>query len=255
MSEKNPIQSADRIFSVLELLSLKGPLGVIDISTKLDLNKSTVHRLLASLISMDYVRQDPASGKYTLTFKLLSLAEAFRSKVDVVSIAHPYLEQIMEKSSETVHLVQREGSDVVYIDKVESNASSVRMVSRIGLRQPLYCTAVGKAILATLPEEEVRKIWEESRVRKLTEHTIVDFESFLKELDLSRKRGYALDNEENEIGVRCIAVCIKDYRGAAVNAFSISAPVTRMPDERIEELASFVLQMKTEMSRALGYRS
>lgn len=255
MSEKNPIQSADRIFSVLELLSLKGPLGVIDISTKLDLNKSTVHRLLASLISMDYVRQDQASGKYTLTFKLLSLAESFRSKVDVVSVVHPYLEQIMERSGETVHLVQREENEVVYIDKVESNATSFRMASRIGLRQPLYCTAVGKALLSSLPEDEVKKIWEESRVKKLTEHTIVDYDAFLKELDLSRKRGYALDNEENEMGVRCIAVCIKDYRGAAVNAFSISAPVSRMPDERIEELASFVLQMKAEMSRSLGYRS
>jgi len=234
MQEKNPIQSAERIFSVLELITQKGQLGVMEISTTLNLNKSTVHRLLASLISMGYVRQDPASGKYTLTFKLLSLAEAFRSKIDVVSIAHPYLEQIMEKSKETVHLVQWEGSEVVYIDKVESNSSSVRMVSRIGLRQPMYCTAVGKVILSSISEDEVRKIWEESNIKKLTKNTIVDFEVLLNELELIRKRGYAVDNEENEIGVRCMAVYIKDYRGKAVNAFSISAPVNRMTDERIE---------------------
>jgi DNA-binding IclR family transcriptional regulator len=255
MQEKNPIQSADRIFSVLELITQKGQLGVMEISTKLNLNKSTVHRLLASLISMGYVRQDLVSGKYTLTFKLLSLAETFRSKIDVVSIAHPYLEQIMEKSKETVHLVQWEGSEVVYIDKVESNSSSVRMVSRIGLRQPMYCTAVGKAILSSISEDEVRKIWEESNIKKLTKNTIVDFEMLLNELELIRKRGYAVDNEENEIGVRCIAVYIKDYRGTAVNAFSISAPVNRMTDERIEEMASFILGMKKELSRALGYRS
>jgi len=223
MQEKNPIQSADRIFSVLELITQKGELGVMEISTKLNLNKSTVHRLLASLISMGYVRQDLASGKYTLTFKLLSLAETFRSQIDVVSIAHPYLEQIMEKSKETVHLVQWEGSEVVYIDKVESNSSSVRMVSRIGLRQPMYCTAVGKAILSSISEDEVRKIWEESNIKKLTKNTIVNFEMLLNELELIRKRGYAVDNEENEIGVRCIAGYLYTYDAADDKTCIISA--------------------------------
>jgi len=117
MSEKNPVQSAGRIFSVLELLAQSGPMGVTELSKNLELNKSTVHRLLASLIAMDYVKKENDSDKYRLTFKILALGEALLDKVDIVSVARPYLQQLVELSGETVHLVQREGTDMVYIDK------------------------------------------------------------------------------------------------------------------------------------------
>jgi DNA-binding IclR family transcriptional regulator len=254
MSEKNPVQSAGRIFSVLELLAQSGPMGVTELSKSLGLNKSTVHRLLASLIAMDYVKKENDSDKYRLTFKILALGEALLDKVDIVLVARPYLQQLVELSGETVHLVQREGTDMVYIDKVESQVSSVRMVSRIGVGKPLYCTAVGKAMLAELDDLEVKKIWDDSKIEKLTPKTIVDFEEFVKELNDIRQKGYALDNEENEIGVRCIAACIKNYKGKAENAFSISAPIIRMSDERIEELAAEVIKMKEELSKAFGYK-
>ncbi|QSX09193.1 IclR family transcriptional regulator [Alkalibacter rhizosphaerae] len=253
MSEKNPVQSAGRIFSVLEMLAYEGPQGVTELSKALKLNKSTVHRLLASLITMDYVKKEDDSDKYRLTFKLLGLGEALLDKVDIVSIARPYIQHLAEFSEETVHLVQKEGTNMVYIDKVESYSSSVRMVSRIGVEKPLYCTAVGKAMLAELTNQEVRQIWEKSDIQKLTPKTIVDFDDFLRELDEVREKGYALDNEENELGVRCIGAVIKNYKGKAENAFSISAPISRMSDQRIDLLATEVLKMKKELSRAFGF--
>ncbi|HOV41959.1 MAG TPA: IclR family transcriptional regulator, partial [Oscillospiraceae bacterium] len=140
----------------------------------------------------------------------------------------------------------------VYIDKVESNANSVRMVSRIGLRQPVYCTAVGKAMLAELPLEKVREIWDGSEIKKYTPNTITDFNDLLNELEEIRKNGYAIDNEENELGVRCIAASIKNFEGRADNAFSISAPVSRLGDERVEMLSQYLLETKEKLSRELG---
>ena len=253
-TEKNPVQSAQRIFTILELLARSGKMALTEIAEALELHKSTAHRLLASLMTMGYVKKDPKSGKYMLTFKLLELSGMLLEGIDIVGLARPYLERLGEETQEAVHLVQREGSEIIYIDKVESSASSIRMVSRIGVRRPMYCTAVGKAMLATLPRGEVISIWEESTIQSLTEHTITSLPDLFQELEKIRQNGFALDNEENELGVRCIAACILDYKGRANNALSVSAPVSRMSDSRIEQLAPFVLAAKADLSRELGYR-
>ena len=125
------------------------------------------------------------------------------------------------------------------------------MVSRIGSRIPLYCSGVGKAIAAELDEHEVEEIWNRSRILPLTPYTITDFEAFRRELSEIRERGYALDNEENENGVRCIAVSLKDYTGRVKYAFSISAPVSRMDNERIRQLAGYVLEIKDQVMEKL----
>ncbi len=141
---------------------------------------------------------------------------------------------------------------MVYIDKVESYSNSVRMVSRIGVKKPLYCTAVGKAMLAELHDAQVKDIWNRSDIRALTSKTIVDYESLLIELQEVRKNGYALDNEENELGVRCIGAVIKNHKGKSENAFSISGPISRMSNDRIDVLAVEVLNKKKELLKAFG---
>lgn len=253
-SNKNPIQSAERIFQVLETLAQMGPIGLMDLSNHLELHKSTAHRLLMSLIYMGYARQDEDTQKYMLSYKIVGLSGQLLDKIDILPIAHSYMKQLAEQSQETVHLVQRNDNDIIYIDKVESKVSSIRMVSQIGMIHPMYCSGVGKAILATLSIEEVTKIWNASLIEKKTSKTIVSLEELFKVLEIVRERGYAMDDEENEIGVRCIAACIYDYRGKAKYAFSISAPVSRMADERIKELSRHVLQVKNDLSLALGYR-
>lgn len=253
-TEKNPVQSAQRIFEILELLAKEGKLPLNAVASCLSLHKSTAHRLLSSLIAMGYVRQEERTGRYRLTFKLLELSGQMLEGLDIVGLARPWLEQLGCQTREAVHLVQRDGAEIVYVDKVERSEGSIRMVSRIGLRRPLYCTAVGKAMLAEMPPGKVAQLWEQSRVERLTDHTIVHLEALYRELEEVRRRGYALDNEENEMGVRCIGACILDYQGRANNALSISAPLSRMSDERIDELAPFIMEAKRALSYELGYR-
>lgn len=253
-AEKNPVQSAQRIFEILELLAKEGKMALTDISQVLQLHKSTVHRLLCSLSAMGYAKKDDSTGKYTLTYKLLELSGCMLDGIDIVSTARPYLERLGEQTQEAVHLVARDGGEIVYVDKVEPGAGTIRMVSRIGLRRPMYCTGVGKAMMAYMGRGEVREIWEGSSVQALTEHTIVSLPALYEELERIRSAGYALDNEENELGVRCIAVCIQGHQGRAEYALSISAPILRMCDARIGQLAPLILSVRQDLSRELGYR-
>ncbi|HHV10622.1 MAG TPA: IclR family transcriptional regulator [Clostridiales bacterium] len=252
---KNPVQAAERIFGVLETLAVTGPIGLVELSTRLGLHKSTVHRLLLSLICMGYVNQDEETGKYMLSFKIVELSGRVLSKVDIINLVRPYMEELANSCRETVHFVQRRGTEVFYLDKVAPlypRESAIRMASQVGLARPLYCSAVGKAILAEMTDSEVRYLWDNSLIEKKTEKTITEYQELQKELAQIREKGYALDNEENEIGVRCIAACIKNHNGIPGNAFSISAPAVRMSDERIAVLAQDVLKTKRTIQKALG---
>lgn len=253
MEEKNPIQSAERIFKVLELLAEKGSMGLLDLSEELNLNKSTVHRMLASLIHMGYAKQNEATQKYSLSLKIVNIAGKLLEQTNILPIARPYLEALSELSGETVHLVKREGNHILYIDKVEAKTGSIRMVSHIGMIHPMYCSGVGKAILATMSDNEITQIWNASSIEKKTEYTITDFSKFKQTISEIRKTGYALDNEENELGVRCIAACIYDYHRDVKYAFSISGPVNRMTPEYIQMLSKHVLKVQKELSEELGY--
>ena len=250
---KNPIQVAERLFQVIERLAENGPMGIMDLSAELGFHKSTTHRLVTSLQYMGYIRQDEESLKYALSLKFLEIGSKILEQTNMASLIHPSLKKLSEQTGETVHLVRREGTEAVYIDKVESTVSSIRMVSRVGSRIPLYCSGVGKAIMATLPDEEVKKIWNESIIEKKTDKTITDFSQMQEVLEEVRQNGYALDDEENEKGVRCIAACLHGYQKEVKYAFSISGPTSRMTRERVRELAVDVKKVQEELSRELGY--
>lgn len=249
---KNPVQSAERIFHVMEMLAENGEMGLMEISAALGLHKSTVHRLLMSLIYMGYAKQDETTQKYTLSCKIVNMAGKILNRMDILQVARPYMERLSDLSNETVHLVQRDGSNILYIYKIEAKVGSIRMVSHVGMVHPMYCSGVGKAIMATLPEREVKQIWNESVIEKKTPHTITDYEELLSVLEEVRRNGYALDEEENEEGVRCIAASLKDYHSEVRYAFSISGPVSRMTKERVRELAVDVKKVQQELSRELG---
>lgn len=250
---KNPVQSAERIFQVMELLADRGALGLMEISAVVGLHKSTVHRLLMSLVYMGYVKQDEATQKYFLSYKVVGMAGKILNRMDILPVARPYLERLSDISGETIHLVQREGSNIFYIYKIEAKVGTIRMVSHVGMVLPMYCSGVGKAILATLPEDELRRVWEGSAVEKKTAKTITDFGEMQRVLAEVRERGYALDDEENEEGVRCLAACVRDCQREVKYAFSISGPVSRMTRERILALSVEVKRVKEELSRELGY--
>lgn len=250
---KNPVQSEERIFQVMEMLAENGEMGLMEISAALDLHKSTVHRLLMSLVYMGYAKQDETTQKYMLSYKIVNMAGKILDRMDILQVAKPYLERLSDLSGEAVHLVQREGNHILYIYKIEAKVGTIRMVSHVGMIHPMYCSGVGKAIMATLPEREVKQIWNESVIEKKTDKTVTDYDEMQKLLEEVRKNGYALDDEENEKGVRCIAACLHGYQNEVKYAFSISGPTSRMTRERVMELAVDVKKVQEELSRELGY--
>ena len=242
--EQNPIQVADKIFAVLEELASDGPLALTEISQRVMLNKTTVHRVLNSLIYMGYAKQDGVTGKYDLGFKICDVAGYVLNKLDVVGSIRPFLKELLRVSEETVHLVQLESTYAVYIDKIESQTNSIRLVSRTGKSLPLYCSGVGKAMLAQMQDTDIERFWKQEEIRPVTPHTITDFDAFMEEIEIVRKKGYALDNEENEMGVRCIAIAVEGVNDALKYGISISAPIQRMDDARIIYLAEHMLEAK-----------
>lgn len=253
MAESSSVQSLDRAFDLLELLcKSRNGMTIGSLSAETGLHKSTVHRLLSSMCTRGYVQRDAATSIYRAGMRLCELSSYIMDNLDVVERARLPMEQLGQETNETVHLVMQEERDIVYIHKVESSRGAIRMFSRIGMRRPLYCTGVGKAILATWPDSEVHELWQESNVKPWTAHTIVSEDAFFRELERVRRLGYALDDEENELGVRCIAAAIPDYRGRASYAVSVSAPISRMSDERIAALRGPLLRACDEIAAALG---
>ena len=236
MANSTPVQSIDRVFDIVEALS-SSPHGMslTDLAAAVGLHVSTVHRLLASLSSRGYVQKDIETGKYRLTLKMFEVGSRAACGVNLVSIARPYLERLAEFSGEAVHLVARLGDGVVYLYKEDTSSSIARMASFVGLKNPMYCTGVGKCILANLPPE-----------------TITDFDRLTAELKQIKAQGYALDNEEHEPGVFCIAAPIFDYSAHPVAAISVSAPASRMEPERIKEIAAQVVSSAGAITGVLG---
>lgn len=248
------VQSVDRALVILETLSMhpKG-LGVGEISERTELHKSTAHRLLATLVDKGYVKQNRYNN-YQLTLKLFELGSKLVEELDVLEVARPYLNQIVDAVNEVVHLVVLEDDAIVYVDKVEPD-TTIRMHSRIGIRRPLYSTAVGKGILSTMGDEEVERIWEETDIKRLTEYTITDLNQMKDELEIIKERGYSIDEQENEIGVRCIAIPLLDYTKKAWGAISISGPVERMTDEALDKIVPVLIPIGTQIRNELGYHA
>jgi DNA-binding IclR family transcriptional regulator len=253
MKSNDVVQSVDRALSILEALS-DGEMGLIDLSKKVELNKSTVHRLLNTLIYKNYVSQNPENNKYRLTFKVLELGNKMLNTISIVSIAKPYITRLAEETNEVVHLVSIEGNEVVYIDKIDSN-NTIRMHSYIGKSIPIYCTAVGKAYMASMDDEMFFETWKniEKNIVKLTDNTITTKEAMLEELKRIRDAGYSIDREENEEDVVCVAAPIFNFDKKVKYAISISTPKIRINDEKIKLFGRLVKDTADKISKELGY--
>jgi DNA-binding IclR family transcriptional regulator len=247
------IQSVAHALDVLE--EFKGDaieLGVTELSKKLKLHKNNIFRLLATLEARGYIEQNKSTENYRLGLKSLELGQTFIRQMGLLRQARPSLEKLAEGTNETSYLAIMRNQDVVYLDVVEAN-QTVRVASRVGLRLPTYCTAVGKVLICSESEEEIRKRLPEQLVKR-TSKTITDPKALVDHLKKVAKQGYGVDDEEFEEGVKCIAAPIRDYTGNVVAAISISGPAMRMPDKKIaEELAPAVKEAAEEISRRLGF--
>ncbi|MGP4075918.1 IclR family transcriptional regulator [Halobacillus sp. K22] len=255
MSERTAatVQSVDRALTILQLLQENSEgLGVTEIAHRLDVAKSTVHRLLASLKQKGYVRQDDMLEKYRLGLKLLELGETVSENLDIRTTANPFLVKLAQETGETIHLGIREEAEVIYVDKVERYAP-IRMYSSIGKRAPLYCTGIGKALLAFVSSEVQDHLMSILKLKEYTPHTITDKDELKSHLEYIRKQGYSIDNEEHERGMRCTAAPIWNHRGEAIAAISVAGSTSRMTEEKVEACTDSLLRTSLEISRMLGY--
>jgi DNA-binding IclR family transcriptional regulator len=229
-------------------------MGVVDLGRRVQLHVSTVHRLLATLIAGGYVQQDPETGRYALSGKIHQLAQASLGWRDLRRVSRPHLERVAKVSGETANLVVLERGEACYLDKVES-PQSLKFLTKIGHRAPLYCTAVGKVLLSHLREEEAEEFLSRVILVPHTRNTILSRSQLRRELRKVAAQGFAVDLEECEKGASCLAVPIRDHTGRVVAALGISGPRVRMTDRRISELVPVMVEEGRRVSAGLGYQA
>ena len=228
-------------------------LGVTELSKRLRLHKNNVFRLLATLESRGYIEQNKVTENYRLGLKSLELGQTFIKKMGLLNQAKPVLENLVEHCNETAYLAIFKEGYIVYLDVVETH-NTVRVVSRVGSRLPAYATAAGKVHLAFMSEEELEAILPERELPTFTPGTIADREKLKEELAKVAEQGFALDNEELDPGVRCVAAPIRDYTRRIIGSLSVSGPSIRFSDERLkDELTPLVVKAAEDLSTRLGY--
>lgn len=254
----NLIQTIERMSGILDVLakSSKG-ISLGKIAEKVTLPKGTTHRLLSSLMYFDFVRKDPDTRMYSLGFKLVELGNILLEQIDLRKEAEPFLHALSQRTRETVYLVILDRIEVVYLERVDSEDPSLvlRAMSKVGQRNAANSCAVGKALLAQLSEEELDELIKEMTFIQKTTNTITDPLQLKEHLRGVRTRGYAVDDEESEEGIRCVAAPIYNESGLAVAAMSVSGPAIRVTRQRIQDtLKDEVLQTALEISKKLGFR-
>jgi DNA-binding IclR family transcriptional regulator len=227
---------------------------VKDLSERTGINKASVSKMLSTLAVHGYVRRDPASRRYLLGYKLIELSTRLIESFDIRQAARPMLEKLEAITNEVINLAIYRNGDLIYIDKYEGT-KSLRMHSKIGGRAGWTYTSVGKAVFAHLPEPERAYILDGLDFAPHTPYSMTRREDFLEQVEEAGKTGYALDMEENELGIVCVGAPVFDYSGKVVGGVSISSPTVRSNRERLLDLSSLLCAACREISSALGYNA
>ena len=247
-------QSLTRALTLLERLA-ESPAGInlTDLSQQLGMPPATVHRLLSTFEELNYVQQESETGLWFVGLKAFTVGNAFLERRDFVATARPYMQDLVERCGETVNLGVIDDDDVVFISQVESQ-EMMRMIVTLGSRSPIHASGVGKAILASKSEQNVSQVLQHKGLPRFTDHTIDKPSEFRAALEIIRKQGYALDDEEHAVGLRCVAASIFDENSNALAAISLSGPKARIVDNRLHELGTAVRQTADDITAALGGR-
>jgi DNA-binding IclR family transcriptional regulator len=238
---------------VLELLAEHGSLTMTEIQRRGGLNKTMAFRLLRSLREQGYLRHDPVTHRFSLALKLLELGGAVAAQLDIVSVGQPLIDDLRQTFQETINLGIVDDRHVVYVAMAESSRRGLRMASHVGGRDHLHSTSIGKAILAFLPEDQRDDLLLDLPQTGLTLRTITDPARLRADLAQTQQRGYAIDDEENETGARCVGVPILDGHGLPLAGLSISGPSSRIDGEQVPVMAARLWETSLEISRRLGH--
>lgn len=249
------VQSLDRALNILEAMAdVSQSMHLRELASKVGLNPSTVHRLLATLQKHDFVEQDERSC-YKLGMKLYTIGKAATYALDINELARPIMQDLLDRYNETVNLAILDHGEVVYVDQLESNnIVIVRMFARVGNRGPAYCTGSGKVLLAGLNEDELNKYLNNTELQAFTGNTITDPTILIAELEKVKRNDYALDLGERDDGVGCVAAPVKNREGKTVAALSVSGPSMRMTPSFLDnQLAPVLKDCARQISLKLGY--
>jgi IclR family transcriptional regulator, KDG regulon repressor len=251
--ERYRIHVIDRAAQILDCFGFDHQeLSVSEIGAKTGLHRSTAHRILMALEYNDLIKQNPSTGKYHLGIKLFKLGHQAVSQLNLRDICRPFLSRLMNDTKETIHLAVLDDDQVLYLDKVEG-PHALRMPSRVGRYIPTYCTSLGKAMLSCLDDQEVKSILRRQTLKPHTENTVKNINQLLADLGSVRKRGYAVDNEEIEIGLRCVGAPLRDYTGGMVGAISVAAPSARLSEKNTPVIGRMVIAIAAGISQKLGF--
>lgn len=248
------ITALQRGLRILHLFS-ESPRGLTakQVAATSRLPVSTVHRFLANLVTAGFLNRD-AEGTHCLGIACFSIGQAAAGQLDIRRLSLPYLRELNQQTRETIHLTVRHGLSAVYVEKLDS-PEPLRIYSRIGASVPLYCTAVGKVLLAYMPRDEQDRVLPQLDLKRLTSNSVGNLQELKTELYRVRKNGFASDLEEHELHIRCVAAPIWDHTGSVHSSLSITAPAFRMPVTRLRQLAPMIQAAGRKISAELGYQA
>lgn len=247
------VKAVDKALRILETLGKESRgLGLVELSRRLLIEKSTLHRLLGTLEARGFVRKDPSSLGYSLGIKILELGTAVTARSALGRAAASVLDRLAVRCRQTVNLAVLDGDEILYVAKRES-PEPLRLTVEVGRRLPAHCTALGKAMLAFRPAPEVCRLFRRrKRLRQFTPNSITNPRELIDRLEEVRRAGVAMDREELVLGLRCLAAPVLDFTGYAIAAISISAPAATLSEERVGELRPMLVEAVAEVSKALG---
>ncbi len=247
-------RSVHRALAVLEAIGgFDAEVGIVEVSERVELPVSTVHRLLVTLVYMGFVIQSPETGRYRIGIRAFELGNAFLKQIHLPEVVRPVMRQMAHQAGETVNLAVRDGHAAVYIDQIDTD-HILKLFTRTGTRVPLYCTGVGKVLLAGFADDELAAYLAGTEMTGRTPKTITTADRLQLEVRRVRTRRHAIDNEEFERGVRCVAAPIFDHRAETIAAISVSAPSQRLSDKELAGLLDLVDKAADRISTLLGAR-
>lgn len=246
------LSSLEKSLKILEyVIASKGGVKLMNIAKALSMTSPAAYKHVMTLVDCGYLYKEESSSKYFPSYKVVDMSSMILRNNEIHEVEHPLLTKLMEETRMTCHFVIRKEYYGIYIDKIEG-VDTIPTMSRIGMKRDLYCTAFGKAILSNFSESELREYLNKIELKSITKNTIINKEELLKELENIKKRNYALDDEENELGIKCVGSAVFDYTNKVVGALSVIIPLKWFNQENIDRTAEKVIKIATEISSRLG---
>lgn len=251
--QSDTVKALDRGIKLLNVLSGDGSLSLSDLAQRVDIPSSTTHRLLATLQKHGLVEFDEGFQTWSIGIEAFRVGSSYLAKTNLVDAARPILRSLMEQSGETANLAICKGGDVIFISQMET-PNPIRAFFQAGTRSHMHASGIGKALLAEMSEDEIEKIIKQKGLLKFTSNTIISSAQLLEDLEISRNRGWAYDDEERYVGMRCIAAGVYNEHGEVLAGISISGPTIRVSEQLIEKFGPMVRDAANELTKAIGGR-